>query len=445
MDEVNSYGTWLNVRVFFHYVVYEFQPIPQSDYRGYWDVAQNLSQYIKGGPIVLLYRIPRLMEINPAVAALYINSIFWIFMIEKTFVISPDTKSRLSFFAQGLITICLIPFGLLFGGYIGIVNCEVPNIALLVISIRYLYEYFRKNDKKLLLYFTLFLGLSISFRLKTALVLVIFGVLLLMFAVIVLRKKLIVHLKSYSMVLIAIMVSVIIGFSFDSALRLQSDVEQNIQGRAQLYIGFLMTTPEDGSWIGGYKHEYAVKAGEELDIPLFQVIYKYMSQKTLGEVVEITKMKMARVAQFNAFSYAELGYFGIPEAYQKNLELPSVLTDPITRGDVFISKRGVLQILNGYEKYNVQLLKVVSVILLIGQLIIGIYLKKINKKKEAFLVLAPISVYLAYYLIHIPFEIQARYMWESYVASSFLILLVFITSFESIADSKDKIEINSEN
>lgn len=189
---------------------------PISDFGQYWEASGDLTQYVKGGVLVLLYAPFYHIGFPPFIAALLINlSAF--FLLSSVF---PTGK---------LSSIILLFIGLSLSPWAPIVNSDIPSVALLAAGMIVL---FRSNY--CLSFFILTAGMSIRMQ-SIAIGIVVFGIGLLLS----IRKS---NLRKSIVVLVF---SMLLGFSINQILQIPSVqiIEIAKSSRVPIYAGFLATEP----------------------------------------------------------------------------------------------------------------------------------------------------------------------------------------------------------
>lgn len=372
-------------------------PMPSSDYLYYWNLASDYSLYHKGGIIGFIYAPFKQAGLVPYHAALIVNSFFYMAASASLWLGTHRLKTPYYVLGQVLLTFASAVFGLWNSGYAGMVNADFPNVALILIAVRFFFEYAAHADGPIfemrhgrvyLALGTLSLYLAVALRVKTGLALGIIVGLLIVFYFKQLKRV-------YQLRVIVFAVIVAVGFAAGTelALRYQSDAKTDIarQGRLQLYTGLLDT--QTGSMAGRWTKSSYDKTLAELDKPFLEVLKEHLSVKSKRYLLQIIKDKWTAVLNYDEFSYRELIAFGV------TYRTPTADDYALARAFEPIEERTV----NDF-KYAVYLMLLLPILF--------------RKKYVAWL---PFFIWGAFMLLHAVFEIQARYMVEplmwSYVTS----------------------------
>lgn len=382
---------WLGIRVALF-----FKPEPTMDSKLYWEIAYDLSIYHKGGLIGLWLLPLRWLGFEPYIAALIMNGLCLFGLYFATWINGFVTSAK-RFFVQLLLTVGATMFGFWFSGYLGIINADFTNVALIIISLRCFHDYLMNNNKKNLVFGLIALFFAISFRVKTGLALGGVIAYLILFGFKKITKE-----KAIKSLVISLAVMLIFAAGVEIVLRVQSDAKIDVarQGRLQLYTGLLDTSV--GPMCGRWTREAYDKTLEELDLSLMEVFQKHLGVKSKSYILEIIKCKLEAVVGYTDFSYREI----IPVGVQYR---------PITSEDYAVIRK--------YEAIEHDLVlwfKRLVYVIMLATLILG-FKNKMDGKT------LPIVIYLGFLLLHAVFEIQARYMVEPLMWTYFI--GVFVMSY----------------
>lgn len=202
--------------VLFSSVAFFFPVSPVSDFAGYWEAAHDLSQYTKGGALLLIYGPLAILNLSPSIAALIVNLSAFL-LLASTF-----PKGKLSSFILLLI-------GIAWSAWSPIVNSDLPSVALVTVGVNLLIK-----DKPIP--GVVFLAFGLSMRMQVVLLAFFILACLLIMS---LRFKLSKHLLTVLTLSILVAVGVDSGFK---ALSTQS-VQIAMSQRVPLYAGFLAAEP----------------------------------------------------------------------------------------------------------------------------------------------------------------------------------------------------------
>lgn len=387
-------------------VVSTIKPMPTSDFIYYWNLASDLSIYHKGGIIGFIYAPFKALGIQPYWSALAVNSTFLVLVFVSTWIGLKRQKMLQGILGQLLATFGFAMFALWNAGYSGMVNADFPNVALLIAGTRSFSLYFlnisnENKSKKWLFIGGVMIFLAVALRVKTGLALGIIVGLTILFNIKRLTKD-----KMLRAIIITICVAVFFAAVSEIALRKQSDRPLDVarQGRLQLYTGLLDTST--GSMCGRWTKEAYDKTLEEIDLPLSEVISKNLGVKSKRYILEIIGCKLDAVLHYDEFSFRETLAFGVK--YRE-----------YTQVDIDITKH--------YEKVEEEWVKTFKSVTY--ALILGCLLLSLRYKTKGGLI--PLTIYIAFMLLHSVFEIQARYMAEPLLWSFFAaVFLIFEISFK---------------
>lgn len=383
-----AFMMWLGIAVALF-----FKPEPTMDSKLYWEIAYDLSIYHKGGLIGLWLLPLRAIGLKPFIAALVMNGIC-LFGVYYATWLKDALSSYRTIFLQVLLTLGASMFGFWFSGYLGIINADFTNVALIIIALRCFHDYLLYEKKSLLSVGVLALFFAISFRVKTGLAL---GGLLVYLFVFGFRK--LKAIKAYRLLVISLAVMLIFAAGVEVVLRMQSDAKIDVarQGRLQLYTGLLDTSV--GPMCGRWTREAYEKTLEELDLSLVEVFEKHLGVKSKTYIAEIILCKLKAIVGYTDFSYREI----IPVGVQYR---------PITSEDYDLIRK--------YEAIEHELVvwfKRLVYLMITATLFIGLRAKMDGKT-------LPLIIYAGFLMLHAVFEIQARYMVEPLMWSYFLAVFV---------------------
>lgn len=370
-----------------------FKPEPTMDSKLYWELAYDLSIYHKGGLIGLWLLPLRWLGLKPYVAALVMNGVC-LFGVYYATWIKNTSRSWQALLLQGLLTVGASMFGFWFTGYLGIINADFTNVALIIISLRCFHDFLSTGKKSLLGLGLSALFFAVSFRVKTGLAL---GGLLLYLGIFGLRR--IRQWQAFKLLVISLAAMLIFAAGVEVVLRMQSDAKIDVarQGRLQLYTGLLDTSV--GPMCGRWTREAYEKTLDELDLSLVQVFEKNLGVKSKTYIAEIIVCKLKAIVGYTDFSYREI----IPVGVQYR---------PITSEDYAVIRK-----YEAIEHNLVVWFKRLVYVMMVVTFLLGIK-EKIDGKK------LPFIIYTGFLMLHAVFEIQARYMVEPLMWTFFLSIFV---------------------
>ncbi|HAS74171.1 MAG TPA: hypothetical protein DCS67_08520 [Clostridiales bacterium UBA8960] len=390
---------WLGIRVALF-----FRPEPTMDSKLYWELAYDLSIYHKGGLIGLWLLPLRWIGLEPYVAALVMNGLCLFGLYYATWF-NGLIDSTKRFALQLLLTVGATMFGFWFSGYLGIINADFTNVALIIMAMRSFHDYLIKNEKKHLIMGLLAMFFAISFRVKTGLALGGLIVYMALFGYKRLKKQKVVRLF-----VISLAVMLVFAAGVEIVLRVQSEAKIDVarQGRLQLYTGLLDTSV--GPMCGRWTREAYDKTLEELDLSLVEVFQKHLGVKSKAYLFEIIKCKLNAIVQYTDFSYREI----IPVGVQYR---------PVTSEDYSVIRK--------YEAIEHDLVvwfKWLVYFMMMMALILGFKDKMVGKT-------LPLVIYGGFLALHAVFEIQARYMVEPLMWAYFV--GIFVISYHDFKHDRD--------
>lgn len=371
-----------------------FKPEPTMDSRYYWALATDLSIYHKGGLIGIWLLPLKWLSLKPYEAALVMNGVLLFFTYCAT-MIFPKISNWKQALVQLAATLGSAMFAFWFSGYLGIINADFTNVALIIISLRLFYGYLQ-NGKKVTFALGLFtMFFAISFRVKTGLALGGILVFLVLFGF-----KHLMTAQREKVLVIALAILLIGAAGIEVGLRVQSEAKVDVarQGRLQLYTGLLDTSV--GPMCGRWTREAYEKTLEDLDLSIFQVFEKHLGVKSKRYIVDIVLCKLKAIVGYTDFSYNEI----IPVGVQYR---------PVTTGDYDIIRK--------YEPLEDQLVSIFKWMvygMMLVTFVIGSKYRMLGRT-------LPIFVYFTFLALHAVFEIQARYMVEPLMWTYFSGVLVF--------------------
>lgn len=371
-----------------------FKPEPTMDSKYYWELATDLSIYHKGGLIGLWLLPLRALSLKPYEAALVMNGGLLFFTYWAT-MLFPKVENWKQVWVQLAATLGAAMFAFWFSGYLGIINADFTNVALIIIAMRLFYDYMKKGHKISFAFGLIALFFAISFRVKTGLALG--GILA--FVVLFGFKRLLASQREKVLV-VALAILLVTSAGIEVALRLQSEAKVDVarQGRLQLYTGLLDTSV--GPMCGRWTREAYEKTLEDLDLSLIEVFEKHLGVKSKRYLLDIVVCKLKAIVGYTGFSYNEI----IPVGVQYR---------PVTTADYDIIRK--------YEPIEDQLVSVFKwlvYMMIILTFVLGSKYKMLGKA-------IPFYIYFTFLALHAVFEIQARYMVEPLMWTYFSAVLVF--------------------
>lgn len=397
--------------VIFYISTYYYKPIPpKNDFGLYWRSAHDLSLYKKGGPILMPYSLAGYLNLSSYTSALIINSVFWLFF-SWAFWFDPRTKDGFSI--QLIATLIIFLSGISWSGMSGLVNSDMPHLALLSLIARQINDFLiTKNTtwKALLLIFLI--SIAYSMRPSSFLPSLLFIFLASLYYYkdyyftyttgVDLQKKRPTLTKtikylSYKIkllgLIIAIGLTLAIGIELGFRHFSANQVAIRVHSRATLYTGLFYTQC-------GYLNMEAIhKTTEEIDKPIKEVFAENIQRIGIGRISSIMLCKINNWLNFDDFSYEFIELFYNLEQLDINpADYPRKM-NPVNIGYL--------------ESISVKSIK----ILLIGYTAICLHAKK---NKWAILSLL---LYMSYFSQHLILEIQPRYAFIP-LCLSFLILLI---------------------
>lgn len=394
-----------------HATVALIKPVPASDFAYYWALAGDYALYHKGGIIGILYMPLKAAGISPHWAAFAVNSCFFVVMALATWVLPMgpssygevmeekggaqvrsryDVRSILPYALQIFASGGLAMYGLWNAGYAGMVNADFPNVALLIVAVRFLFAYAETGQSRLCVLGGLALYLTVALRVKTGLALGIIVVL-----TVLIHFKRIKRSTVIKGILLTVCIAVVCAAGTELALRRQSQRQTDVarQGRLQLYTGLLFT--DIGPLCGRWTRAAYDKTLEELEMPLSQVISKHLGVKSKRYILDIIRCKLTAVLGYGDFSYRELFAFGIPPGTHTPEQI------------------GFISEMERIEKDAAATFKLWVYAVMALATVWGL-------RTGTGLWSLPLIIFFAFLCLHAVFEIQARYMMEPLLWSYFV-------------------------
>jgi hypothetical protein len=361
-----------------------FRPAPFSDFLYYWQAAGDFHQYHKGAGLLLLYAPFRAFDVPPLYAAVVINTfsflaLSWALMLPRAFRMKGPA-------AQLLGTLLVLPVATWFVGMFGIVNSDVPHVALVALGVR-LIGGFANRPASWLLGGTAVavLALGLSMRLQSV---VVIGVAVLVYCGISygLRQRPPWHLVIVVSAALFAALALEYGFRAPSAR-----TDGHLSARAALYTGFIATEP--GDWCGGWTMDAVARARAELSLPLVEVLKRRAADRSLSQMLALIRCKLLRYLGFTDFSVYWL---------ENSLD-PSVARRPGIHER--LSRLRSLEALAGsFVKW--------ATVLALAALGLRVCAERISRREAVLAASAPWLLALLFLASHSVLEIQPRYLIE---------------------------------
>jgi hypothetical protein len=361
-----------------------FRPVPFSDFAAYWSGATDVSMYTKGGILTLVYRPFAFYDVQPYLAALFVNTIAWMVLSFSLWIAPhayPSESTNLHLFTLGLLAAC----GCWWIGFVPIVNSDLPSAAALafgVSKITSIQENKTNKNLKILLAMTVAFACAFSVRSQHAagfLVVACFALLLAIF------RKLPWRQAGY--LFIAVFSAVTIGQAVNSALIHQSTSPgaHAPHGRISLYVGLLFAEPD--LHCGTYSKEIAARAIREKDRSLVKVAYDEIAKGGLARIASVVACKVGKILIF---------YNSVSSSWLASSSEMTGGKEPTMSIRMYTYR--VLKILDHLAGISLK-------VLLIAMLYISS--RKFPARNGFFVSL---SILISYLLMHSMLEVQSRYV-----------------------------------
>ena len=281
-----AWGAAVAVLVMMTYFGIAFPQPPFSDFEIHWDQSQNLDTYIKGGLSALIYKFVSVFTTDDWKTALFVNLISWVLFV---FAILPQKKNITDKLDQNLalkffLAACLFLYGFWWVSISSTVALFPVHLALFALGVKMALVN-GKRSKSFWVLTIILLSFAFSMRMQTVLAIFVGGGLFFSyFAAVSLIKNERWSLKLSrlnSRFIFVIAISVILGVLAEFALRYNSsnDLEIVRSQRAQLYNG-LFEPFSKPNHCGGWTQSNWDLAMKEHDIPITQLLKKYMSRNS---------------------------------------------------------------------------------------------------------------------------------------------------------------------
>lgn len=272
----------------------EYPVVPYSDFAYHWTATIDLSQYIKGGALVLFYKIPYLLGFSSSTSATIINSISWLlfsYSIRPSYLSKEsNTRSNRKMASSVLYLIFLLAYCLFATWWIltvSTVEVMTCHLGFFCFALR-LYFDFRK-----LTYFIIsfiIAGLALSMRMQSVLIFIPFIIISSIYILCYSKNN------NFAKYLIAwFVISCVFGISIEATLRKNSNQknEITINERLPLYSGLLSPTAKDRC--GGWSPEAAELTIQEIDENIFTLTVKHLKEKSLNDIWNLILCKYKRL------------------------------------------------------------------------------------------------------------------------------------------------------
>jgi hypothetical protein len=368
--------------VIFYYLAIKTKPLPVSDFSYYWNSFDNLSQYYKGGFLFLPYLVPKLMNIEPYISALIVNSLCFLALSYSMWL---GNKSKW----QLLATILIIPIGVWFSGFIPIVNSDIPTITIFILGIRIFIKFLESRQTLLLVLSVIMITFSLSLRsqlLYITLLSIIFISLYSIFCKLK-SKKISILLKYLFLILVASFTLATLGIQLLEYKSQEKDLLQ-YHKRATFYTG-LLETPQQGVSCGGWNLNAVERTKQEMNKPLAKSLVSGFT-KIPGE--QLVNTILCKWENF-LFEYNGSGLYWL------EVHITNVWTEEKNLGELWGYYKHI-------EYFSVQILKLTF----FSFILVSVYNYKKYQKTERSFFFITYSVILCFFLIHTILEIQPRYI-----------------------------------
>jgi hypothetical protein len=367
---------------------------PVSDFVIYWGRSTDLSMYIKGGGVLLLYAPFKYFNLPPSLAAMVVNlAAFFCFALAvwPIQLLKISTRWTLSNMMLYLLSIILVfCFGLIWWPMAGFTEVMFIHTGLLALSLRLIFS--ARNNVHL--YLGSFLCIfALTMRIQSVLFLIgmISGAVVLslvFFRTVVLRRA-----------CIAIFLSCLISSGIEFVLCAQShdSFQVKLNHRTPLYTGLLVGNPDD---CGTYHPPAHAAAVEEVNLPIATVVKKHLSHQPAKKVFSYMGCKLKNV-------------------FKKNYNITTTWWE-IYQFDVkkrISYKAFTLKHMKGNEH---SILSLIKRLLLLGSLLVLI--SAFANRTNAFYGFCYISWFLSVLLVFMIFEANPRYLIPVYGLSIWMVI-----------------------
>ncbi len=371
----------------FAYLTFTFKPTPLSDFQDfYWSSFSNLSEYVKGGILFILYLPFKEIGLEPYWCAFLVNSLCFISLSYALYV-NNDSKWQ-------ILATCLLPlFGIWFAGYSSSVNSDIPTIILYVLGLKFFLLSIEKNKNILYILSIIVIAISLTMRsqlLYISIILIIGIIIYILFT----------HKNNplIKKIVIGITLSTAIAFSICTILESNSQNKDSLSTHKRLafYTG-LIETYEAGPYCGEWTAEAVEREKRESSLPL--------SKALLDGLRDLPKRKLLTTILCKwdnyLFNHNQNGFWWLQ--YQS--------TNSNENTYFFLSADII-------EGMAVKTIKTISALLVF----LFIYEWKKKSSQERYVFIYGMTVLILFFFIHTLLEIQPRYMISPITFITLLIL-----------------------
>ncbi len=387
--------------IFFAYLAYTFKPTPLSDFQQYyWDSFDNLSIYVKGGLLFLLYLPFKAIGIEPYYSALIVNSFCYILL---SYLLYINYKSKWQ-----LVATCTLPFfGLWFAGYSSSVNSDIPTIVFFLLGLKLLLTSYKESSILFFVFSILVTSFSLTMRSQ---LLYIYLVVLLIFIIYVLITKQ--HLKSFRKLISYLFICLFFSFSICSFLEFQSENKEEISKHKRLafYTGLIQTNIA-GPYCGEWTQEAVTRERSEREIPLYKAVLTGIKETPKKKLLTTMLCKWDNYL----FNHNQNGFWWLQYQSTNHKDSPYFFL-------IFDTLEGI----------SIKLIKILSLLLVF---LFG-YTFKTKTRLEKIVFILGILVLCLFFAIHSILEIQPRYMIPPITFITILLLYLQTGKIKDIAIGK---------
>jgi 4-amino-4-deoxy-L-arabinose transferase-like glycosyltransferase len=373
----------------FCWITKRYKPEPISDFSSYWQFAGDISSYVKGGLLFILYAPFRALNLEPYTSALIVNSFCFLGI---SYILWIGGKKGY----QILSTFVLILIGIWFSGYAPIVNSDIPTITFTLLGLRIFSEALRYQRNIYIFPAIVFTVIGFTMRSQFLYSSIFISVFILIYFIFTKEKT-----SSLRKTLFFIILSTILAFSINSILINQSKEQFNIERhkRVPFYTGLIETVEQDSC--GRYNIKAVELAEEEIEQPFLTLLIKKYKEIPIESYFNIISCKWKHYL----FEHNQSGV-----GWLRAHLIKADKTDTI---NIFY-----FYVWDYIEEISVRLLKFVSAFLYIFFII---KIKQKNKTEIA------VFIYLSFMLlfffgVHTIMEIQPRYLISPVILATVILL-----------------------
>lgn len=361
-----------------------FKPEPHSDWLYYWRAAGDFTRYGRGGVALMLLGLLKAGPLQPHVAALVLNLAASIGLVA---IVRSSETSRIKW-----NTYLTATYLLLISPFFGIVQTDLPAAAMVATGLWLALGAPRANWLTSVLA-VLMIASGVSSRPQYFLVLPVAAALCMLIAWNSPRSE--ARTRSFKLALILIL-GAGAGFATDNAMREVSGNSRSLRTSSAVTLYSGLFAADAGPLCGHWSPAAAAQARRDANEPLIQTIINRLASESPQHIRKTMRCKFPHIVMPRAYAVDWL------------LSAPNV-----ARQEMSPIRKSILESWRILERYGFLLIVVL------------VYLTSIEKAVSSAgpLRYLPIVWIGSFWLVHLVFEIQARYFMPTILLSPLLCTL----------------------